>query len=343
MRIIIIAGMKNLYLACLLVLLAACTGAPAQVPESLVIYNGRSDQFVRPIANRFTELTGIPVVLHAGSATELLSKLRVEGLRTEADLYLSNDAGTLQLGEDAGLFSELPLLLTEAVPANYRGAQNAWVGLSARARVLVVHAGVDAEEVPMSVFELADPRWRGRLGVTQSANESFVAGLSVYQAQAGDARAEQWLRGLKANVGSDVYAKHGAVVADVASGRRAVGLVNHYYVFRHLAAAPDAPIRLVFPDQGDDGMGVAWNVAGIAISRHARHRAAAEAFVAFVLSEEGQRMFADANMEYPTRIGVAAHPDLPAVTGFRVADFKLGELAQRRAAALDLIDRVGMP
>lgn len=318
---------------------------PAQEPvaDPLVIYTGRADHFVRPLAERFTAETGIPVTLHAGSATELLNKLRIEGSRTGADLYLSNDAGTLQIGEDEDLFVQLPLLMIQAVPANYRGAANTWVGLSARARVLVVNtdaAGVDDLD---SVFDLADPRWRGRLGVTTSANESFIAGLSVYQALAGEERAEQWLRGVRRNAGREVYPRHGAVVADVAAGRRAAGLVNHYYVFRHLDEHPDAPLRMVVPDQGPGEMGVAWNVAGIAISKHSRNRAAAEGFVAFVLSEEGQRLFADANGEYPTREGVAADPRLPAADALDVADLPLGELAERRDAALDLIDKVGMP
>lgn len=316
------------------------TVAPA---EALVIYTGRSDQFVRPLAERFTTQSGIPVTLHAGSATELLNKLRVEGARTSADLYLSNDAGTLQIGEDEDLFAQLPLLLAQTVPANYRGDENTWVGLSARARVLVVNTAAEGVDALDSVLDIADPKWAGKLGVTTSANESFVAGLSVYQALLGDEQAEQWLRGLRANAGREVYAKHGAIVADVAAGRRAVGLVNHYYAFRHLAAHPNAPIRVIVPDQGEDQIGVAWNVAGIAISKHARNKEAAEAFVAFVLSDEGQRLFADANAEYPTRTGVGAGERLPDVDALKVADLPLGELAARRDAAIKLIDKVGMP
>ena len=348
MRIIIIMRMKRILL--IAVLLAAATAAfviaqerMTAPSEPLVIYTGRSDQFVRPLAEKFTAQSGIPVTLHAGSATELLNKLRVEGARTSADLYLSNDAGTLQIGEDEGLFTQLPLLLTQTVPANYRGRENTWVGLSARARVLVVNTAADGVDALDSVFDLADPKWAGKLGVTSSTNESFVAGLSVYQALVGDERAEQWLRGVRENAGREVYAKHGAVVADVAAGRRAVGLVNHYYVYRHLAEHPDAPIRVIVPDQGKDQIGAAWNVAGIAISRHARNKEAAEAFVAFVLSDEGQRMFADANAEYPTKTGVAADTRLPDAESVKVADLPLAELAARRDAALALIDKVGMP
>lgn len=327
----------------LLVLLSLITPLVATAAEPLVVYTGRSDQFVRPLAERFTQASGIPVTLHAGSSTELLNKLRVEGARTSADVYLSSDSATLQIGEDEGLFQPLPRLLVEVVPSNYRGPAGTWVGLSARARVLVVHTGAPGVDGLDSVFDLADPAWRGKLGLTTSANESFVSGLSVYQALVGDERAEAWLRGIHRNARGEVYPKHGAVVEDVAAGRRAVGLVNHYYVFRHLDKHPDAPIRIVVPDQGDDGIGVAWNVAGVAIPAHARNREAAEAFVAFLLSEDGQRLFADANNEYPTRTGVAADPRLPPVDTLKVADFPLSELAPRRAAALGLIDRVGMP
>lgn len=327
-------------LACIFsIFIALAPHAVLAADDPLVVYSGRSDQFVRPVMERFTAETGIPVLLHAGSATELLNKLHLEGERTEADLYLSNDAGTLQIGADRNLFEPLPESLLEPVPANLHGGS--WTGLSARARVLVVNTNRDTGWI-RSIFDLTDPRLQGRIGITHASNESFVAGVSVYQALLGDARVQEWLEGLQRNTGAQVYPKHGAVVADVAAGRRDAGLVNHYYIFRHLAEHPDAPIELVVPDQGEAGFGVAWNVAGIAVSRHTGKREAALRLVEYLLSETGQRMFADANREYPVRRGVEADPDLPPVEDLRIADVPLSELAGRRDAALDLIDRVGM-
>lgn len=328
----------------LLSLVAILAPVAAAAQDPLIIYNGRAEQFVRPAAERFTAQTGIPVVLHAGSATELLNRMRLEGARTEADLLLSNDAGALQIGENERLFAALPETILTRVANNDRGAGGGWVGLSARARVLVVNTATEGVDSLRSVRDLAHPRWRGRLGLTSSSNESFVGGLSVYHALWGDDVAEGWLRGLQANVGTDVYPRHGAVVSAVAAGERAVGLVNHYYVFRHLAQHPDAPIRMLVPDQHEGGFGVAWNVSGVAVSRHSDNQAAARAFIAFLLSAEGQRIFADVNMEFPTAIGVAPHADLARLAGtVRVADLPLGELATRRGAAIDLIDKVGMP
>lgn len=328
----------------LLSIFALLAPAIAAAQDPLIIYNGRAEQFVRPAAERFTAQTGIPVVLHAGSATELLNRMRLEGGRTEADLFLSSDAGALEIGEAEGLFTMLPQAIRARVEPNDRGAAGGWVGLSARARVLVVNTNAPGVDSIQSVRDIADPRWRDRLGLTSSTNESFVGGLSVYQALWGDAAAEGWLRGLQANVGGEVYPRHGAVVSAVAAGERAVGLVNHYYIFRHLAQNRDAPIRMVVPDQQEGGIGVAWNVAGIAISRHSDNQDAAHAFIRFLLSEEGQRIFADVNMEFPTAVDVVPHPDLARLAGtVRVADFPLSQLAARRGAAIDLIDKVGMP
>lgn len=311
--------------------------------EPLVVYSGRSDVFVRPVMARFTERTGIEVVVHAGSATELVNKLRLEGERTDADLFLSNDAGTLQVGANHDLFSELPGSLLSAIPANYRGEAGHWTGLSGRARVLVVNT--EAEDLPPldSVFDLSNEALRGRLAVTNSANESFIAGMTVYMEAAGEDTTRAWLEGVKRNVEGNVYAKHGQIVSDVAAGRRDVGLVNHYYIARHLEQSPDAPIQMVVPDQGEEQIGVAWNVTGVGVSRHTDQRDAALKLVEFLVSEEGQQLFAEANNEYPVRPGVAAAEGLPAVEDMRVADMPLSILGPHRERAVDLLEAVGMP
>lgn len=311
--------------------------------DELVVYSGRSDKFVRPVVAAFTRETGIQVILHTGKSTELLNKLKLEGARTRADLFLSNDAGNLQIGSDLGLFRPLPGDIVSVIPANLRATDNTWTGLSARARVLVVNTRAQGLGFIRSVFDLADPRLKGRLGVTTSANESFIAGTTVYMLVAGRERTLAWLRGLKANTEGRVYNKHSRIVADVAAGRKDVGLVNHYYIFRHLARHPGAPIRILLPDQGEQGMGVAWNVAGIAVTRHAPHPRAAERLVAFLVSERGQRMFAEVNREYPARHGVPTAPEVPPPGSFKVADVPMAELGRRRGETLDLIEQIGLP
>ncbi|NOY63458.1 MAG: extracellular solute-binding protein [Gammaproteobacteria bacterium] len=309
--------------------------------EELVVYSGRSDKFVKPVVKAFTERSGIKVLLHSAKSTALLNKMRVEGEHTQADLYLSNDAGNLQIGSDLGLFTPVSDAIADTIPANLRAADNSWIGLSARARVLVVSNNAKDVGFVKSVFDLADPRLKGRLAITNSSNGSFIAGTTVYMLTAGKEKTKHWLEGMKANVDGKVFDKHSKIVKAVASGKLDVGLVNHYYIYRHLAKEPDAPIHIVLPDQ--DGMGVAWNVAGIAISKYTKKRAAAEQFVAFLTSEEGQKIFAEMNREYPTRKGVAAAAEVPAAGSYVVNDIAMSELGKQRSATIDLLEAVGMP
>jgi len=311
--------------------------------EELVVYSGRSDKFVKPVVKAFTEKTDIKVTLHAGSSTALLNKLKLEGKRSRADLYISNDAGNLQKGADLGLFKPMKDDLIKVIPANYRAKDNSWVGLSARARVLVVSTKDNSADFVKSVFDLADPRLKGKLGITHSGNESYIAGVTVYMRANDDKKVKDWLAGMKSNVNGSVFNKHSKIVKAVASGKKSIGLVNHYYVFRHLDKKPDAPIKIVMPDQSNDGMGVAWNVAGAAIAKQSKNSAAAEKFIAFMVSEAGQKLFAEVNREYPTRDGIPTAKNVPARSSYKVADVPMRDLGTYRNATLDVIEAVGMP
>lgn len=319
------------------------TGTTSLAAEKLVVFSGRSDVFVNPVIEAFTKQTGIEVQLHSAEATALVNKLSIEGKRTQADLFLSNDAGTLQIGSERGLFQALPKELTKDIPGQYRAADNTWVGLSSRLRVLVINSKTNTAADIDSMFDLADPALKGRVATITSANDSFIAGTTVYLLANNEEKIKAWLQGLKANTQGNVFKKHNQVVSAVADGKVDVGLVNHYYIYRHLAEAPDAPIRILLPDQGENGMGVAENVAGIAISKYSKNTAAAQKFIAFLTSEQGQKMFAEVNYEYPTRAGIETSPQIPPAGSFKVSPTPMYKLGQERNHTLDLIEAVGMP
>ncbi len=308
----------------------------------LVVYSGRSDKFIKPVIKSFTEKTGIKVILHSGKSTALLNKLKVEGDRSKADLFISNDAGNLQKGSDFKLFAEIPIATAKQVPAKYRSKSNDWVGLSARARVLVVNTKVKMGAVD-SVFDLAEPRFEGKLGITHSSNESYIAGTTVYLLSAGEKKTRQWLQGMKKNAKGKVFNKHSKIVKAVAKGQKYIGLVNHYYIYRYLDKNPDAPIKIIIPDQGEKGMGIAWNVAGIAITKSSKHKAEANKLIEFLLSDAGQKQFAEVNREYPVRSEVPAASMIPAIKNIKVSDVAMSELGTQRDRTIDLIEAVGMP
>lgn len=316
---------------------------PSQAAERLVIYSGRAERLIKPVLDAFQAKTGIQVALLSSATTELVNRLEVEGERTTADLFITNDAGNLERARALGLL--LPLKMEElerVIPAPFRAPDNSWIGLSGRVWVIVYNLNQMKPADVTSILDLADPRWKGKIAIPNAGSEYLQAGVSVIKAAYGDERTQRFLLGLKANAGSHVYGKSSQIVEAVAKGEAAMGVVNHYYIYRHLAAQPGAPIAALMVDQQDGGMGAIMNAAGVGILKHTRHLDAAKRLVAFLVSPEGQRIFADLNKEYPLNPQVSPDPALPDRRSFRAANVPLTRLAELRESTMSLIETAGL-
>ena len=238
---------------------AACGGDDTQ----LVVYSGRSEELIAPLLQRFSEETGIEVgVRYAGTAS-LTALLLEEGGRTDADLFIAQDAGALGAVERAGLFADLDDEVLDRVPAVYRSPNGRWVGISGRARVIVYNTdAVALEELPASILSFTEPAWDGRIGWAPT-NGSFQGWLTALRVAEGDAVALAWLRDIEAN-GVTAYANNTSIVEAVGRGEVDIGFVNHYYLYRFLAEeGDDFPARNYFTSAGD--VGTLVNVAGAGV------------------------------------------------------------------------------
>lgn len=316
---------------------------PAPAADRIVVYSGRAERLIKPVLDAFQAKSGIQVELLSSGTTELVSRLQAEGERTPADLFITNDAGSLERARELGLLRPLNMREIErAIPSQFRASDNSWVGLSGRFWVVVYHtAQVKPGEIA-SLFDLAAPRWKDKIAIPNSGSEYLQAGVSVMKATVGDERTKQFLQGLKTNAGTQVYQKSSQIVEAVAKGQVAVGIVNHYYVYRHLATQPGAPIAALMPDQQEGGMGAIMNVAGVGVIRHTHHLDSAKLLMEFLVAQAGQKMFADLNKEYPLHPEVKADPALIERKTFRAALVPLARLAELREPAMTLIEQVGL-
>lgn len=236
--------------------------------DKLVVYSGRAERLIKPVFDAFTAKTGIQVDLLSSGTTELVNRLKAEGDRTPADLLLTNDAGSLELARGAGLLRPLNMREVErAIPSQFRAADNSWVGLSGRFWIIVYNTSMVKPDQVGSLLDLAQPQWKDKIAIPNSGSEYLQAGVSVIRASHGDERTKKFLEGLRDNAGSQVYQKSSQIVDAVAKGQVALGIVNHYYVYRHLATQPAAPLAVIMPDQKEGGMGAIMNVTGIGITK----------------------------------------------------------------------------
>jgi iron(III) transport system substrate-binding protein len=306
--------------------------------SELVVYSGRSEELVGPIIERFEEQSGLDVNVKYGDTTELASTILEEGANSPADVFFAQDAGALGALTNEGVFAELPTDIISLVDARFRAPENQWVGISARARVVVYNTEELSEaDLPDSILDFTDSTWSGRIGWAPT-NASFQSFVTAMRASLGEEAAREWLEGIQANE-PRVYANNTAVLEAVGSGELSVGFVNHYYLFRKLAESPDYPAANYFFGNGDVGGLV--NVAGVGILNTAQHPEAAHEFVEFLLAEEAQHYFSDETKEYPLLSGIAADPILPPLDSLGTPPIDLNALADLQGT-LELLQSLGI-
>ena len=311
--------------------------------ESLTVYSGRAERLIKPVLDTFQNDTGITIRLLTSGSTELLNRLQAEGKRTPADVFITNEAGTLERARELQLLHPLNMPEVErTIPPAFRAPDNSWIGLSGRIWVIVYNISLVKPDQLHSLLDVANPQWKGKLGIPAGGSEYLQAGVSVIRAAKGEAEAEAFLKGIKRNAGNFVFGKNRQIVDAVAKGKIAIGIVNHYYIYRHLAKDPNAPIALLLTDQQSEGMGMIMNSAGVGVTAQTTHLAQAKRLIQFLISQAGQKMFAELNKEYPLLASVPTDPALPPRDSFRVADVPLVELAKLREPTMTLIERIGL-
>ena len=311
--------------------------------DKLTVYSGRAERLIKPVLDEFTAKSGVQVDLLSSGTTELVNRLKAEGDRTVADLFLTNDAGSLEQARAAGLLRPLNMREVErAIPPQFRAPDNAWIGLSGRFWIIVYNKTLVKPEELKSLLDLGNAKWKEKIAIPNAGSEYLQAGVSVIRATYGDAKTKEFLEGLRDNAGAQVYQKSSQIVEAVAKGQAALGIVNHYYVYRHLAAQPSAPIAAFMPDQQEGGMGAIMNVAGVGIVKSTKHLEPAKLLVEFLVAQAGQKLFADLDKEYPLHPDVKADPALAERKSFRAAQVPLTRLAELREPTLTLIEQVGL-
>jgi iron(III) transport system substrate-binding protein len=198
---------------------------------------------------------------------------------------------------------------------------------------------VSEADVPQSVFDLTDAKWKGKIAIPSTTNSSFTAWVSSLRKLRGDDATKAYLEDLKDN-DVEVLREHTDVRNAVGNGEFAIGLVNHYYY--QLEKDEGSPVAVVYPDQGADGIGVLVNVAAASIVKGAPHEENARAFMRFLLGAEAQRIFAEINFEYPLVPGVSETRADVKRGAFKESLVNLVELGAMNDSTLDMLDEVGL-
>jgi len=324
--------------------IAATTIAGAAFAQSgeVNVYTYRETKLIKPLFDAFSKDTGIKVnMISASSGLE--QRIASEGGNSPADVLLTVNIARLEDAIRLGITQPIKSdALDKVVPGQYRDPEGHWYGISVRARV--VYASKErVKQDAITYDELADPKWKGKICIRSGQHEYNNALFAAYTAKHGEAKAEKWLRGLKANLAQKPSGGDRETARDIAVGKCDLGVANTYYWALMLnnpaqKAWADA-VKVILPTF--EGGGTHVNVSGVVLAKHAPNKANAMKLIEWLAGEKAQHMYADMNYEYPLRAGIAINPTVAGYGTLKPDPLPLSTIAASAKAAATLVDKVG--
>ncbi|MCF1709259.1 Fe(3+) ABC transporter substrate-binding protein [Tabrizicola sp. J26] len=332
-------------------MLSACLGgamllasATVSLAAELNIYTSREPGLVQPLLDAFSAQSGVKVntvFLKDG----LAERVAAEGASSPADILMAVDAGNLADLAERGLTQPIESeAVLAAVPVELRDPANQWVALSMRARV--VYAAKDLDLSAITYEELADPKWQGKICIRPGQHPYNTGLFAAYLAHHGTEATEAWLSGLKGNLARKPGGGDRDGAKDILGGICDLAVANSYYVglMQTNEKEPEQKqwaeaIKVLLPTF--EGGGTHVNISGAAIAKNAPNKTEALQLLEFLVSDEAQRIYAEANFEYPVKPGIAPAPAIASFGTLKVDPLPLTEVVKDRKEASLLAEKVG--
>ena len=335
--------MKTLRSTSLAVAGALAAATPALAQGEVNIYTYREAKLVAPLFEAFTKDTGIKVnVISASSGLE--QRIKTEGANSPADVLLTVDISRLEAASQAGITAPLnSKAVDQVVPAAYRDPEGHWAAVAMRARI--VYASKDrVKQTAMTYEELADPKWKGKICIRSGQHMYNNALFAAVIAKKGEAKAEEWLKGLKANLAQKPSGGDRETARDIAAGKCDLGIANTYYWAlmndKETDRKPWAEAtKVVLPSF--QGGGTHVNLSGVVLIKTSPNKANAVKFIEWMVGPTAQQLHADATYEYPMRAGVPVNKTIAAYGELKRDPMQLSQIAANRKKASALVDKVG--
>jgi len=290
-------------------LAAGCGDSSSDSGGSLTLYSSQHEPMTEALVAGFEEENGAKVEVRYGEDEGLASQIEQEGDASPADVFLAENTPPLELLAGKELLAEVDPSTLEEVPSQYSSPTGHWVGVAARATVMVYNPDlIAADELPVSILDLAKPEWKGELAIAPSEPD-FVPIVSAIEKLDGEAAAKSWLEGFSDN--AKRYNDNEGIIAAVNDGQVAAGIINHYYWYEAAAEEGKDKIPSKLHYFGNEDPGALVNISGAGALESSDDPDLAQEFLAYAVSEEGQSTMTETgDWEYPLNSAAAPPPGL---------------------------------
>jgi iron(III) transport system substrate-binding protein len=287
--------------AFLVLLLASChrdnstsSAGEATSPPKVVLYCATDREIAQDLIDQFEKETGIQVEAkfdtEAAKSVGLVQAIRQEKAHPQCDVFWGGGAFFCTMLANDGCLTSVPDDLVRAEGSAPHDPLGRWLGFAAAYRVLIVNSEVLAPDSrPHSIHDLADPRFKGHVGIANPLFGGMAAHLAALFAMLGEDQGRQWLAGLRSN-DCAICAGMADVKNRVASGELWFGITST--IDAHVAVDGGKSVVIIFPDQKPGEIGCLNGYNTVALVAGAPHPKAAERLIRFLLTTATEKILA---------------------------------------------------
>ncbi len=312
------------------------------------VYSHRHYDTDKKLFEMFEEKSGIKVNVVKAKAAQLIKRIESEGKNSPADVLITVDVGRLVQAQQKGLLQPIGSdFLDKTIPVNLREKDGYWFGLTKRARVIVYNKDKVKPEELSTYADLTSKKWHNKILIRKSNNIYNQSLLASFIASDGYDIAKKWAKDMVNNMARVPAGSDRDQMKAVAAGVGDVCVVNTYYVGKLLNSKKENEVEVgklmgvFFPNQGVGERGVHVNISGAGVVKNSKNRDNAVKFIEFLVSIDAQKLFADANYEYPVNPDVEPSKLLKSWGSFKEDDTPLEEFGINNANAVKIFNEVG--
>ena len=266
--------------------------------QRVVVYCAHDREFSEEILELYKQQSGLQVEVaydtEANKSVGLYEKLIQEASQPRCDVHWNNEIlATIRL-QKQGILQPYDSPSAAPYPAPFRAKDHTWTAFAARARVLIVNTDkVKKDDYPKSLWDLADPRWKGQIAMAKPLfGTTATQAACLFQAW-GNEKASDFYRKLHAN---DVQLVPGnkQVATGVGAGQFALGLTDTDDAYEEIIEK--RPVAMLFLDANapeKSELGVLYIPNTVAMIKGCPNPAGAKKLIDFLLSPEVERKLAE--------------------------------------------------
>jgi iron(III) transport system substrate-binding protein len=286
----------------------------------VIVYVAHDQDYSEPILKKFEKTTGIKVkAVYDTEATKtvgLVNRLIAEKNNPQADVFWNNEVSRTIFLKKSGVLIPYKSPNSEDKPEIYKDKEGYWTGFAARARVIIYNTRlVRREEAPMSIFDLTDEKWRGKVGIANPLFGTTGSHVAALFALLGKGEAENFFKKLKKN-DIKVVESNGMVRDQVVAGDLYIGLTDTDDA--NDAIVKGKNVAMVFPDQGNNEIGTLIIPNSVMLIKGSRNKENGKKLIDYLLSKEVEQMLSESKaMQMPLGKNVPHPKHVPNISDIK--------------------------